>query len=441
VSAEPEPRILARPEHPVSRKNISENTLKVLYRLHNQGYKGYLVGGAVRDLMMQRGPKDFDVGTDARPNEVRRLFRNSRIIGRRFRLVHVYFQGEIVEVSTFRRDPDPEHQDSGDDELLITSDNTYGTPREDAFRRDFTVNALFYDIGDFSVVDYVGGVEDLEDGLIRAIGDPDVRFQEDPVRMLRACEFAGRLGFAIEEGTQDGIHRQRRELEKASAVRVTEEIVDLMRCGSADDAVGWMMDLDLLEVLLPEAYDMVAVEERGLGSFDRTPAALDEMVAEGAKIGDAVALASLLLPRVMLRRYDIEAVDQRPMSRDAIGAMVAEVIEPFLARLQISRDRAARIGAALNGFHRLAEPGLQARQRVDLARRPWFSDALTLFEMLVRATGEGGAELDAWRSAGAKIGAEEQREQEERKSRGRSRRRRRRSRKRKKGGSGGGGGG
>jgi poly(A) polymerase len=439
VSAEPEPRILPRPEHPVSRKSISENTLKVLYRLHNQGYKGYLVGGAVRDLMMERPPKDFDVGTDARPNEVRRLFRNSRIIGRRFRLVHVYFQGEIVEVSTFRRDPEPEHQDSDEGELLITSDNTYGTPREDAFRRDFTVNALFYDIGDFSVIDYLGGVDDLDDGLIRAIGDPDVRFQEDPVRMLRACEFAARLGFSIEDGTQDGIHRQRHELEKASAVRVTEEVVELMRCGSSYDAIGWMMDLDLLEVLLPEAYDMVAVEERGLGRFDRLPAALDDMVAEGTEINDAVALAALVLPRVMLRRLDVEGVDQRPMSRDAIASLVAEVIEPFLVRLQISRDRSARIGAALNGFQRLAEPVLGARQRVDLARRAWFPDALTLFEMLVRATGDGQAELDGWRRAGEKIGAEEEREQEERKSRGRSRRRRRTRRKRSSTGKGGGG--
>lgn len=432
MSAEPDPRILPRPEHPVSRKYISENTLKVLYRLHNQGYKGYLVGGAVRDLMLEGAPKDFDIGTDARPNDIRRLFRNSRIIGRRFRLVHVYFQGEVVEVSTFRRDPDPEHQSSPDGDLLITSDNTWGTPRQDAFRRDFTVNGLFYDIGEYAVVDYVGGIQDLDDGLIRAIGDPDVRFQEDPVRMLRACEFAARLGFSIEDDTADAIYDQRRELEKASAVRITEEIVDLMRCGSSHDAIGWMMDLGLLEVLLPEAFDMVAVEERGLGSFDRLPAALDEMVvegrAEGKELSDSAALAALLLPRVMLRRYDIEVVDQRPMRRDAIGTMVAEVIDPFLARLQISRDRASRIGAALTGFHRLAEPGLDAKAQVALARRPWFSDTLTLFEMLVRATGEGQAELDRWRKAGEKIGAEKEQQQEERRSRGRTRRRRRRSR-------------
>ncbi len=429
VSDEPAPRILPRAEHPISRRNISENTLKVLYRLHNQGYKGYLVGGGVRDLMLERRPKDFDVGTDARPNEVRRLFRNSRIIGRRFRLVHVYFHGENVEVSTFRRDPEPEAQDSGDDELLITDDNTFGSPREDAFRRDFTVNALFYDISDFSVIDYTEGIDDLDKGLIRAIGEPGVRFQEDPVRMLRACEFAARLGFSIEQRTQEAIHAQRRELEKASPVRVTEEVLGLLRCGAAAAAIDWMMELGLLEVLLPEAYDMVAVEERGLGRFDRLPAALDALVDAGGEPSDAAVLATLLLPRVLLRRYDIEAVDQRPMRRDALDTMIGEVVAPFLGRLAISRDRSSKVGAALSGFQRLCEPRPDARTRMQLARRPWFDDALVLFEVLVRATGEGGGELEAWKRARARRGEAAAAEEQERQGRS-SRRRRRRSRRR-----------
>lgn len=157
------PHILSRAEHPISRKNIDTNAVKVLYRLHRSGYRGLMVGGSVRDLMLGRRPKDFDVATDARPHEVRRLFRNSRIIGRRFRLAHVFFHDGIVEVSTFRRDPDPEERQGGNGDLLITDDNVFGSAREDAFRRDFTVNALFYDIADFSVIDYVGGVRDLED--------------------------------------------------------------------------------------------------------------------------------------------------------------------------------------------------------------------------------------------------------------------------------------
>src|SRR5204863_4964082 len=219
----PEPRILARSEHPVSRSLIDKNALKVLYRLQSAGYKAYLVGGGVRDLMLGRKPKDFDVATDARPNEIRRVFRNARIIGRRFRLAHVLFAEGVVEVSTFRRiplagevpTPDPTTGEGAPRDLLITSDNTFGNPREDAFRRDFTVNALFYNIADFSVIDYTGGVDDLQRHLIRAIGDPDVRFQEDPVRMLRACEFAARLGFGIEHGSQEAIERQKGELRKA----------------------------------------------------------------------------------------------------------------------------------------------------------------------------------------------------------------------------------
>ena len=226
-----QPRILERSQHPISRKNISSNALKVLYRLHRKGHQAYLVGGSVRDLMLGLSPKDFDVGTDAAPHEVRRLFRNSRIIGRRFRLVHVVFGPEVIEVSTFRRDPDPRQQDSEDGELLITSDNVFGTPREDAFRRDFTINALFYDIADFSVIDYVGGIEDLERRIVRVIGDPDVRMQEDPVRMMRACEFAGRLDFGIDRDTQESIQRHRQKLEMASPARLTEEVVQLLRCG------------------------------------------------------------------------------------------------------------------------------------------------------------------------------------------------------------------
>src|SRR5262245_48494043 len=177
------PRVRPRSQHPISRKQIDPDALKVLYRLSGAGHKGYLVGGSVRDLLLGRVPKDFDIGTDAHPSALRRLFRNCRLIGRRFRLAHILFPGgKVIEVATFRRRPEPVDPDAP--ELLMTSDNTFGTPREDALRRDFTVNGLFYHISDFSILDYVGGLEDLEAGLIRTIGDPDIRFREDPVRML-----------------------------------------------------------------------------------------------------------------------------------------------------------------------------------------------------------------------------------------------------------------
>jgi poly(A) polymerase len=399
-NAEAEPRILARSEHPISRRDIDKNALKVLYRLNHAGYLAYLVGGSVRDLMMGRRPKDFDIGTNAKPNEIRRLFSNSRIIGRRFRLVHVFFHdGSVVEVSTFRRDPDPEEQRGEPGELLITSDNTYGTPRQDAFRRDFTVNALFYNVGDYSVIDHVGGIEDLERKLIRAIGDPAVRFREDPVRMLRACEFAGRLGFGIESKTQEAIHSHTRELEKASPARVTEEIIQLMKCGRAGAAMQWMLELDLLQVLLPEAYAMLSAGARGLGDFGQILPVIDGMVKEERPLSDTGLLAAMLLPKVMLRRLDVESSSGRPMKRSEIETMIQEEIAPFFTRLTLSNIRSQQVYHALLGFQRLCEPGNSPHERVKLARKPYFDDALLLFEILVRATGEGQEALEGWQAA------------------------------------------
>src|SRR5436305_12052309 len=371
ATGEGEPRVLQRSEHPISRRDIDKNAVKVLYRLHNAGYLACLVGGSVRDLMMGRKPKDFDVGTNAKPNEIRRLFSNSRIIGRRFRLVHVFYHdGGVVEVSTFRRDPDPEEQRGEPGELLITSDNAYGTPRQDAFRHDFTINALFYSIADFSVIDHVGGIEDLERKLVRAIGDPGVRFQEDPVRMLRACEFAGRLGIGIETKTQEAIHLHRRELEKASPARVTEEIVQLLKCGRAGAAMQWMLELGLLEVLLPEAYAMLTAGERGLGDFGQILPVIDRMVAEERPLSDTALLAAVLLPKVMVRRMDVEAMNGRPMSRAEIEAMIQEEIAPFFARLTLSNVRSQQVYHALLGFQRLCEPYGSPHERLKFARKP-----------------------------------------------------------------------
>ena len=200
-----QPVICARADHCISRKNIDPDALKVLYRLSGLGYVAYLVGGGVRDLLLGRKPKDFDVGTSAKPNEVKRAFRNCFLIGRRFRLAHVRFGQKVIETATFRQNSQTvgeiiEHAAEGPLE-----DNTFGTPETDAYRRDFTVNGLFYNIKDFSVIDYVGGLKDLKKRLIRSIGDPMIRFREDPVRMMRAIKFSARLDFAIERKTEKAI--------------------------------------------------------------------------------------------------------------------------------------------------------------------------------------------------------------------------------------------
>jgi poly(A) polymerase len=395
----PEPRVVPRSEHSVSRKNISPNALKVLYRLHQRGFKAYMVGGSVRDLLLGRRPKDFDVATDAGPQEIRRLFRNSRIIGRRFRLVHVVFEGEVVEVSTFRAAPEPGNG-AAPEEGPLSSDNTWGTPRQDAFRRDFTVNALFYDIEDFSIIDWVGGIEDLRRRVLRVIGEPDVRFPEDPVRMMRACEYAGRLGFGIEAATQEAIQHHRQKLELASPVRITEEVLQLLRCGSAGAAVQWMLELGLLEVLLPEAYAMVGRSSGG-SEFGRLLPTIDAQVSVGRPLSDATLLAVLLLPKLLQRRDDVEAIDQRPMSRAALRQLVDETVTPFAARLALSRARSTQLGQALVAFQRLCEPGWKPRARAQFAHRPYFDDALALFELMVEATGDGREALAPWQAAAA----------------------------------------
>ena len=205
----------------------------MLYRLHNAGYEAYLVGGAVRDLLLGHRPKDFDIATDAKPEEVKHLFRNCRLIGRRFRLAHVFFGREIIEVATFRGGEPAESSDHQSDEGMILRDNVYGSLEEDALRRDFTVNALYYNIADFSIVDYWGGVADLDAGLLRLLGDPETRYREDPVRMLRAARFAAKLDFEIEKETAKPILELGGLLDGVPDARLFDEILKLLMAGQA----------------------------------------------------------------------------------------------------------------------------------------------------------------------------------------------------------------
>jgi poly(A) polymerase len=286
------PRILPRAEHNVSRKDIDADALKVLYRLKNSNFVGYLVGGGVRDLLLGRKPKDFDISTDAPPQQVKKLFRNCFIIGRRFRLCHVRFGRKVIEVSTFRRQAEPE-----EGETLIRRDNTFGTPEEDAFRRDFTVNALFYDISNFSVIDYVGGLEDLQARVIRTIGDPATRFREDPVRMLRAVALASRLGFSIDHDSVEAIRAMRGEIVKSSPARILEEFYKVLRQGAARETFGLLHALGLLAYLLPEADK--AITEGGhrlLDSLARLDDYRNAGLATPDQLTNAVLMGTLLVP-------------------------------------------------------------------------------------------------------------------------------------------------
>ncbi|MDF7801657.1 polynucleotide adenylyltransferase PcnB [Pontiellaceae bacterium B1224] len=249
-----EPIILKRADHNVSRQNMTSAAVKVLYRLKDEGYTAYVAGGGVRDLLLNRNPKDFDVATNATPEQIRKMFRNCRLVGRRFRLAHILFRGEVIETATFRA-PVPE---DGDDTIhcentlqvgesgMVMRDNIFGTPEEDAMRRDFTINALFYNIADFSIIDYAGGLKDLDDKIIRVIGDPDKRFAEDPVRMIRAARFAGALGFEIEKEAYESICKNKDLLTHAAPSRMYEEVQKLFFCGHAEAVFQWLERTDLL---------------------------------------------------------------------------------------------------------------------------------------------------------------------------------------------------
>jgi poly(A) polymerase len=420
--------VIDRSAHPISRRSIPENVLKVLYRLHRSGYRAYLCGGSVRDLLMNRTPKDFDVATDAHPSEVRRLFRNSRIIGRRFRLVHIIFQDQVVEVATFRREPErmavlPEDAESED--FLITDDNTFGTPLQDARRRDFTINALFYNISDFSVIDYVNGVEDLRAGRVRVIGDPDLRFREDPVRMMRAIEFASRLGFEIEEATYQGILRHRNDILKASPPRVSEEILELLRRGWSRGAIRLMVDTALLEPLLPEIY--TAIRGDRAPYFWKMLEVLDRTVQAGRKVSDAVLLSVLMLPWVLdeLEREEERRAAGGRMRIGEVIIFIRDLTQPLCVRMSLAAGTRHQIEQALETLWRLLEPPTDRRAQFRAVYREPFNDALALLELYALSSGRYVDVFRQWQAFAQRVRrAQEEGEQAAAGPRRRRRRRR-----------------
>ena len=292
-------RVIPREEHNVSRRDISPNALRVLYRLREAGFGAYLVGGAVRDLLAGGHPKDFDVATDATPEQVKQLFRNCRLIGRRFRLAHVVFGREIIEVATFRANAD---DGSGDRETheggRVLRDNVFGTIEDDAVRRDFTANALYYAIEDFSVRDYVGGFEDVRNRLMRLIGDPETRYREDPVRMLRAVRLAAKLSFEIEAATAEPIARLASLLAEAAPARLFEECLKLFLTGHAVASFEGLERHGLLDALFPESA--AALRANRSGALRRMLIAglrgTDARVANDEPVSPAFLFALLLWP-------------------------------------------------------------------------------------------------------------------------------------------------
>jgi poly(A) polymerase len=386
-----EPRIVPRQEHAVSRRDIDPDALKVLYRLRQYEYTAYLVGGSVRDLLLARRPKDFDIGTSAHPYQVKKLFRNCWIIGRRFRLAHVKFGQKVIEVATFRRQvapgeevvqdgvpaPDPTTPEG---EHLIHHDNTFGTPEEDAFRRDFTINALFYDIADFSVIDYVGGLDDLHAGLVRSIGDPDVRLKEDPVRMIRAIALAARLDFTIESTLLASIREHRREIAKSSLPRLLEEYYKILRAGSSEKAFRSLADVGLLQPISSELHhgaadplwQSLSALDTFRRQFDSTPETLS----------NAILLGTLLVPLgISLHPPRGHAASDSSASADRSDRRPRRPIGPKLGDLPLARRDIERLRQIVGLQRRMRDLSASPRAQRSLAHRAIFREALTWLEI------------------------------------------------------------
>lgn len=423
-----QPTIIPRSEHAVSRKWISPNAVRVLYKLKEQGYFAYLVGGGVRDLLLGREPKDFDIATDATPNEIKKIFRNCRLIGKRFRLAHIHFHNEIIEVATFRSSsadeppvevaaqkpasregepaqpgppamatataprPRPPRMLKTEDGMILR-DNVFGTPEEDALRRDFTVNALFYNIADFSVIDYVGGMRDLRSGLIRIIGDPVVRFTEDPVRMVRAVRFAAVLGFEIEEGTKNALLELKDRVALASPSRMYEEVLKLFLLGEGEKTYQLLRKTGLFGVIFPRLNEWVDTEQDGFPHI---------WIGKALEWVDACAQSGRPVPphilfSLMFGQYIEEQAAEFKSSGapalDAATRAVAGALAEQAQRVQIPK----KIGLAMRDIYwnqqRFAKR--EGKYPLYFLRRPGFADAYEYFRFTSEVTGEN-QELRAW---------------------------------------------
>jgi poly(A) polymerase len=402
ASGHPPPVIVPRAEHPISRANISPNALRVLYRLKEAGYQAFLVGGAVRDLLLGLQPKDFDVGTDAHPEQVRKLFRNCRLIGRRFHLAHVRFGPEIIEVATFRAahteiDEDNSVDESGhrllDEHGRILRDNLYGTIEEDVWRRDFTANALYYNIEDYSIWDYVGGVEDARARVLRLIGDPETRYREDPVRMLRAARFAAKLGFKLHVDTEEPLLRLAYLLDDVPPARLFDEMMKLLLAGSAGASCNLLARLGLLSHLMPDVTRAVneAPQSAGARLVQFGLAGTDDRVRADKPVTPTFLFAVLLWPAI-LREL---GTPDGPLPQDpaALAAACDAVIGRQLRRIALPR----RFSLPMRDIM-LTQPRFErraGRRALRFLENPRFRAAYD-FLLLRAESGEIDPELPAW---------------------------------------------
>lgn len=387
------PTVINRNKHVVSRKQMSPEVLKVLYRLHRTGHLAYLCGGGVRDLLLGRKIDDFDVATDAEPRSLKKVFGNCRLIGRRFRIAHIMFKGgKIIEVSTFRKKGEEEEATDDSNSLLIKRDNTFGSPAEDAFRRDFTINGLYYNVADFSIIDYVDGRADLHARLIRCIGEPNIRFQEDPIRILRGIRLAATLDFRVEDSTWEAMKRQCHHIMECPASRIREEIMKILRRKGSRKGFELLAGGGILEHLLPR------LNEFRLASLKNEPTSadplfphlgvIDDLRSKGSEFTDSLLLATLTVSPVL------SSFETLPPDSDVARWLHQYLEENFkpLAIPRVVRTHVHFLHLALR--HMLAEK--RRKRRRSLRRSPLFADALKLLEIHCLATNKHWSALHRW---------------------------------------------
>ncbi|MFO8153110.1 polynucleotide adenylyltransferase PcnB [Thioalkalivibrio sp.] len=398
VQAPVQPRVYSRDQHPISRAAISDNALKVLYRLRDAGFRSCLVGGGVRDLLLGREPKDFDVATDAHPEDVRRLFRNCRLIGRRFRLAHVTFGREIIEVATFRA-PFGAENEEGNIELSedgrILRDNSYGTIEQDAWRRDFTINALYYDIANYSVLDFTNGVIDLHEGVLRLIGDdPEQRLREDPVRMLRAVRFGAKLGLRIAPEVDQALHRFAGLLTSVAPARLFDEVIKLFHSGEAVTCLDELERFGLFEAMFPQAAECFADPETGPAQRDFLVEALkntDARIRDGMGVHPAFLYAAILWAPVRREAgARLDAGEEPVAAWQQAGSMV---LERQVQRVSIPKRYSLVVREIWELQQRL--PRNQGGRALKLLGHPRFRAGYDFLCLRARA-GEADPELCAW---------------------------------------------
>lgn len=396
-------QIFQRQEHGISRKDISENALKVLYRLNKAGYDAYLVGGGVRDLLLDKQPKDFDIATNATPEEIKKLFRNCRLIGRRFRLAHILFGRDVIEVATFRghhADAKPSIQDkkqiaAQSQEGMLLRDNVYGTIDEDAERRDFTINALYYSIKDFTVTDYANGVHDLENRIIRLIGDPETRYREDPVRMLRAVRFAAKLDMEIESNTAAPILQLSDLLQDIPAARLFEESLKLLQSGNGLATYKLLREYNLFQQLFPLLSEHFTEEQDSQTEqmIEHILAATDKRIIEEKRVNPAFMYAAMLWYPMVTRAEEI-SITSGLSYYDAFMVASNDILDEQVKSIAIPRRFTTTVRDIWQQQMRFSRRS--GKRAFKMLEHPKFRAAFDFLEMRGHFEGEDIAALASW---------------------------------------------